>query len=103
MYLKNGYRIKDKLIEIEKRGDLIDFIFKKENTLIFIKIISIYNNKKYSNGNTIMGDNREYDYLLDDYKLKKELTIKSLFNVISVEFKHKSKPNTKIEFSAKHN
>jgi len=103
MYLKNGYTLEDKSIEIEKNGDLIDFLFKKDSSLVFVKILSIYNNKKYSNGNVVINDNAEYIYLLEDYIVKKELTIKSLFNVISVEFKHKSKPNTKIEFSAKLN
>ncbi|MBI64757.1 MAG: ribonuclease HII [Candidatus Marinimicrobia bacterium] len=91
-YIRKQYKLLDIKINIEKNDDIIDFLFCKNKKYFFVKIITLYNNMKFSIGNISECNKDLYNIELEKILLKKEYNVNFSFNVIFVEFKENHKP-----------
>ena len=100
-YVKEGYSILEMNVVLDNLDDKIDCFMTKNNSNIFVKIISTINNCDYSIGNlTILSFDR-YILSLEKYLIKKDFKKDFVFNVISVEFNKGLKPKINIIRSEK--
>jgi len=100
-YVKEGYSILEMNVVLDNLDDKIDCFMTKNNSNIFVKIISTFNNCDYSIGNlTILSFDR-YILSLEKYLIKKDFKKDFVFNVISAEFNKGLKPKINIIRSEK--
>ena len=47
-YIKRNYRILDKNLYLLKNDDVIDFLFSYKNKLLFMRVLTFCNNKRWN-------------------------------------------------------
>ena len=100
-YVKEGYSILEMNVVLDNLDDKIDCFMTKNNSNIFVKIISTFNNCGYSIGNLTISSFDRYILSLEKYLIKKDFKKDFVFNVISVEFNKGLKPKINIIRSEK--
>ena len=100
-YVKEGFLILEMNVVLDNLDDKIDCFMTKDNSNIFVKIISTFNNCDYSIGNLTISSFDRYILSLEKYLIKKDFKKDFVFNVISVEFNKGLKPKINIIRSEK--
>ena len=100
-YVKEGFSILEMSIILDSLDDKIDCFMTKNNSNIFVKIISTFNNCDYSIGNLTISSFDRYILSLEKYLIKKDFKKDFVFNVISAEFNKGLKPKINIIRSEK--
>ena len=100
-YVKEGFSILEMSIILDNLDDKIDCFMTKNNSNIFVKIISTFNNCDYSIGNLTISSFDRYILSLEKYLIKKDFKKDFVFNVISAEFNKGLKPKINIIRSEK--
>jgi len=98
-FVKKNYKIYNSNLVVEKIDDIIDFCFLKNEIFLFVKVITICNNKKYSIGNTIISEKSNYINFIDGYLKEKDVSNNFNFNVISINILKNNKPKINILYS----
>jgi len=96
-YIRNQYKLLDTKIKIEKNDDIVDFLFYKDNHYFFIKIITLFDDMKFSIGNIKKYNKDLYNIELEKILLEKKYDRKFSLNIISIEFKKNNKPKIEKE------
>ena len=100
-FIKNGYILIEKDINIDSIGEVIDYSYQNDKENIYLKVITKYRNTNYSLGNIVIKDFDDYKLFIEKNIIKKDLKKKNKFNVILIEFFHKKSPLIKVIYDKK--
>ena len=100
-FIKKNHTILDKNILLVKNDDIVDYLFLHKNNLLFIKVLTICNNKAYCFGKNIKTSYKKYINELSSYLKEKDVSKIFTFDVISITLIKGNKPKLETIFSEK--